>query len=203
MEQNSQHKDSHSLKVAIFGSTGGSGKAAVEEMLKAGHQVTALVRSPAKLLQVLGLAECPSNLSIIQGDIREVHKIKEAIDAQDVIVSTVGGQMSFSNPLHPTLSDKTICHDAIKCIIEALGKVEKPPNRLIALSTTGIDEARDVPLLMLPLYHWLLSEPHQDKINMEKAIVDAGKHGVIKEWVIIRPAFLTDGPKTEQYRAVS
>ena len=27
---------------------------------------------------------------------------------------------------------------------------------------------------MIPLYHWMLAEPHKDKVNMEKAILDAG-----------------------------
>jgi hypothetical protein len=39
----------------------------VEEMLKAGHHVTTLVRSKDKLLQMLGLSDCPTNLSIVQG----------------------------------------------------------------------------------------------------------------------------------------
>jgi nucleoside-diphosphate-sugar epimerase len=67
MANSSQDKTSRLLRVAVFGSTGGSGKAAVEEILKAGHHVTALVRSPPKLLQMLGLPDCPANLSIIQG----------------------------------------------------------------------------------------------------------------------------------------
>jgi putative NADH-flavin reductase len=90
-----------SLKVAIFGSTGGSGKATLVECLQAGHNVTTLVRSQEKLLKMLDASECPANLSIVQGDIRDLQKIKQVIDGKDVIVCAVGGTISFSNPLRP------------------------------------------------------------------------------------------------------
>ena len=37
------------MKLAIFGATGGTGRALVEQALAAGHEVTALVRDPARV----------------------------------------------------------------------------------------------------------------------------------------------------------
>ncbi len=55
--------------------------------------------------------------------------------------------------------------------------MSNPPRRVIAISSTGIDNRRDIPVTMIPLYHWLLAQPHADKKNMEKALLDAGMNG--------------------------
>lgn len=90
-------------RIAIFGSTGGSGLAALRECLASGHDVTALVRSKDKLIQLLQQNndtkdELPSNLTIVQGDIRDVEKVKEVIEGRDVIVSAIGMLLFTSIP---------------------------------------------------------------------------------------------------------
>lgn len=208
------------MKLVIFGSTGGCGLAAMRDCLSAGHDVTVLVRSKDKLTQLFHQQnsqtnnneehknnitnnDLPPNLSVVQGDIRDVDKVKEVIEGRDVIINGVGGVLSFSNPFSPSLTDPTICHDAISNIISAMSQVSNAPHRLIVVSTTGIDSTRDIPLAMIPLYHWLLHQPHADKKNMEQDIIDAGNKGIIKEWIIVRPALLTEGPLTKTYRAGS
>ncbi|ORX96615.1 NAD(P)-binding protein [Basidiobolus meristosporus CBS 931.73] len=186
------------LKVVIFGSTGGSGKAALVNAIEAGHTVTVLVRDSSKL-DSLG-PENKAKIRIVEGNIKDTEKVKEVIEGQQVVVSAIGGAMDFSNPLKPTLSDPTICMDAITNIISAISTAANPPTRLIALSTTGISNSRDIPLLFLPLYHWMLAVPHEDKKKMEEAIVEAGEKGIIKEWIIVRPGLLTNGEKTGNYQ---
>ena len=39
------------MQLAIFGGTGPTGQQLIEQALSSGHQVTALVRQPAKILQ--------------------------------------------------------------------------------------------------------------------------------------------------------
>jgi len=43
------------MKILVMGATGGSGRAAVAELLAAGHEVTALVRRPEALQAQDGL----------------------------------------------------------------------------------------------------------------------------------------------------
>ena len=66
---------------------------------------------------------------------------------------------------------------------------------LTAISTTGISDTRDIPLAMLPLYHWMLRVPHSDKKIMEDRILEAQSMKVIKDFVLVRPSLLVDGPK--------
>lgn len=74
-------------------------------------------------------------------------------------------------------------------------KKKKKPT-LVVISTTGIsDSGRDVPLAMLPLYHWLLPIPHKDKKMMEKLLIEesSSSSSAIENFVAVRPSLLTNG----------
>ena len=92
--------------------------------------------------------------------------------------------------------DPTICEDGTKAILSALleleveGKLSKEPS-LILLSTTGISDKRDIPVAMMPLYHWMLSMPHKDKKKMEDVMISG--EGRRRKWVLVRPSLLIDG----------
>jgi hypothetical protein len=50
---------------------------------------------------------------------------------------------------------------------------------------------RDIPIAMIPMYHWSLQVPHADKKEMEEVL-----DGCDRDWIAIRPSFLTDGAGT-------
>ncbi|KAL9640276.1 MAG: hypothetical protein Q9164_000372 [Protoblastenia rupestris] len=167
-----------------------------------------------------------AHLTIIQGDVRDPQSVSQTLAPPtkiqnpnsttknpivDLIISGIGRPPIFTpNPLNPTFDDPTICQDAIGTILAALRNnlqqqhqpsSSSPPLRkkplLVALSTTGISaQARDVPLAMIPLYHWVLAVPHKDKKEMEALLVaEAAKpphERVIEDFVIVRPSLLTD-----------
>lgn len=146
-----------------------------------------------------------ANLTIVSGTATELEPIKQTIqmgnpgsELAGIIVSGIGGKLLFSNPLSPTLDNPTICQDAMRTIITAVDEVNRSAEQqkkplLIALSTTGIsDIQRDLPIAMIPMYHWMLKVPHEDKKAMEKIIIDNGKD-ILGGHVIVRPSLLTDG----------
>lgn len=146
-----------------------------------------------------------ANLTIVSGTATELEPVKQTIqmgnpdpESADIIVSGIGGKLLFSNPLSPTLDNPTICQDAMRTIFTAVDEVNRSAEQkkkplLIALSTTGIsDIQRDLPIAMIPMYHWMLKVPHEDKKAMEKIIIDSGKD-VLGGRVIVRPSLLTDG----------
>lgn len=156
------------------------------------------------------------HLTIVQGNSKDPVKVTEALKVNnvvaDMILSGVGGVPVFKpNPLRPTLDDPTICQDTVSTILKALrelhsdsessqDKKKKKPT-LVVISTTGIsDSGRDVPLAMLPLYHWLLPIPHKDKKMMEQLLVEEIKSdddddasSAIENFVAVRPSLLTNG----------
>ena len=70
------------MKVIIFGATGGIGKWAVKHAQEKGYDVSVYVRNPAKIKD--------ASLNVIQGEVNDYEKMKEAIRGQDAVVWTVG-----------------------------------------------------------------------------------------------------------------
>ncbi|WP_030157914.1 NAD(P)-dependent oxidoreductase [Streptomyces sp. NRRL S-244] len=69
-------------KIALFGATGTIGSRVLREALDRGHQVTAVVRDPARLAD--------SGAEVVPGDVLDPHSVAEAAAGRDVVVSAVG-----------------------------------------------------------------------------------------------------------------
>lgn len=115
----------------------------------------------------------------------------------------IGGLPKFTpNPLKPTLDDPVVCQSAMSAVVASLKDiVSQSANRharrplLTAISTTGLAAKRDIPIAMVPLYHWMLGTAHEDKRVMEKMVEDAKAEGLIRDYVIVRASLLTDGKR--------
>jgi hypothetical protein len=119
----------------------------------------------------------------------------------DIIVSGIGGTPVFKpNPFRPTLDDPTICQDATSTVLKSLKaslRADMKRPLFVVVSTTGIsNHGHDIPIAMIPLYHWLLPVPHADKKKMEGllATVVQSASPAIAGFVAVRPSLLTDGP---------
>lgn len=175
-----------------------------------------VVRNPEKLKNLLtdrGIYDSATAniLTVTKGSVSETDLVRKVLLYADIpvdlIVFGIGGKMSFENPLKPTLDNPTVCQDAIRVVFEASrtldpanGEAASEHNRkplLAVLSTTGISEKRDLPILMMPMYKWMLKVPHVDKKAMEelifKEIALARAERGIENYIIVRPSFLTDG----------
>ncbi len=69
------------MKIVLIGATGFIGSAILQEALNRGHQVTAIVRHPEKLLQ-------HPNLVAQQGDVRKEIQVPELVVGHDAVVSS-------------------------------------------------------------------------------------------------------------------
>lgn len=185
--------------LALFGSTGGCINTTLRLALAAGYEVTCLIRTPSKLSSLA--AQYP-NLHLVPGDIYDLPSIKEALVEQetrrvvDIVISGVGMVMQ-RNGLGFTSTQPEICEMGTRNILHALGELESEGKggvggegpRIVLLSTTGISSrGRDIPLAMIPLYHWMLAVPHADKRKMEDAIIESGRR-----FVCVRPSLLMHG----------
>jgi putative NADH-flavin reductase len=76
--------DGEAMKLVIFGATGRTGVHLVKQALAAGHSVTALVRTPAKLtLQ-------HERLTVLQGDAQDAAKVAQAVAGAEAVISVLG-----------------------------------------------------------------------------------------------------------------
>jgi putative NADH-flavin reductase len=166
------------MKIVVFGASGKTGLVTVFQALEKGHSVTAFARDPTSVtIQHM-------NLQVIQGDILDYEKVKQAVKGQDVVISTLGVQ---------SRKYTTVLSDGTANIIRAMN--ESNVKRFICMSSAGIlgnDSGFWFGKIFLPLF---LKQVFEDKKRQMKLIMDSNL-----DWVIIRPVGLTDAPKTGKYK---
>ena len=166
------------MRIAIFGANGKTGILTVYQALDKGHQVTAFARDPS------GVTITHKNIRIVQGDILEYEKVKQAVEGQEAIISALGNDKK---------GRKTILSEGTRNIIKAMEECHV--NRFICMSAAGIlrnDAGFMFGKIIIPLF---LKQIYEDKIRQMEIIKESHL-----EWVIIRPVSLTDAPKTGSYK---
>jgi putative NADH-flavin reductase len=171
------------MKIVIFGAAGATGRILVERALAQGHEVTAFDRHTAPLT-----IEHPK-LSLVQGDIFQPSQVEKAIAGQDVVISVLGVRPGVTTP---------VCSEGTKNIIAAMQK--QGVKRFICQSAfvvAALDgEWREIPW-MVPILPFFprVKAMFEDKVIQEHEIRESKL-----DWIIVRPATLTDGLSTGEYR---
>jgi len=81
---------SESETIAIFGSTGNTGKEVLTAALEKGYKVRVMVRNPAKLSDSI---KNNSDVTIFIGDVSSKNTIKETVKGAHYVISVVGGAL--------------------------------------------------------------------------------------------------------------
>lgn len=165
------------MHMAVFGATGRAGRVLTARALELGHQVSALVRDPARLGDLTH-----ERLHLVVGDVRDAKATTEAIANTDAVVSMLGA----------TRTAPHTCAEGIGTILPAMTALGVKP--LIVLSNYGIAESRHrSPYVAVS---WLLERSVLlDKERMEELIKASST-----QWTVIRAPILTNGPRTDAYR---
>jgi putative NADH-flavin reductase len=72
------------LKIAVIGSTGGTGLEVIKQGIQRDHVITTLARHPEKLEGISGIN------STIKGDALNFKDVRRTIEGQDVVISVLG-----------------------------------------------------------------------------------------------------------------
>lgn len=172
------------MKLAVFGGTGKTGIPFVEAALAAGHDVTALARTPSKMTM-----QHPQ-LNVIQGDALRAEDVEKTIAGADAVVSLLGHTRGTPTPDNM----QTV---AMGLITEAMKR--HGVRRLVSLTGAGVSAPQDQPKLPNHIISFLL------KTISPKVLKDAQDHvAVIQrsgvDYVIVRGPMLTDAPRVGSYR---
>lgn len=171
------------MRIAVFGSTGGTGRLLVERALDAGHDVTAVARNPAKVT----LAH--DRLRVVPGDVLDLPSVEAAAAGADAVMSAVGLRSRKSPPA---------CGPGMTNLIKAMQAAGV--RRFVGISAAPVgrrDEGDRLlyRLTVLRVLRALLKAPYADLAEMEEK---AGRSDL--EWTIFRPPALSDKPPTGRYR---
>jgi len=169
------------FRLLVIGATGGTGLQLVEQALAQGHEVTAFVRNPARL------SLRHEKLRVVQGDVLQPASLTPAMQGQDAVLCALGHKR-FLGP-------SRILSQGTANILNAMQNANVP--RFICESSLALGNSAGrgglvatffLYPLILPFYVW-------DKLWQEKLIEESDV-----DWVIVRPAALTNGPARGQYR---
>ncbi|OKI04543.1 3-beta hydroxysteroid dehydrogenase [Streptomyces sp. CB02923] len=171
-------------KIAIFGANGTIGSRVLDEALRRGHQVTAVVRDPAKITKT------DPNLTVTTGDILDPGSVAAVAEGQDVLVSAVGGG---DGPGHiATIKPAT------ESLVAGLRTLGAAAPRLITVGGAGslrtpdgkqVWDKEGLPEFLLQIMH-----AHGDALDFYRTVTDV-------RWTNVSPAALIEpGERTGGYR---
>jgi putative NADH-flavin reductase len=172
------------MNILIVGATRGIGRQLLEQALTSGHNVTALVRDPRRL------ALQHERLRVVKGDILDADSVARVMAGQDAVCCTIGIKL----PWPPV----TVFSEGTRNLLQAMKKTGV--RRLLCVTGIGAGDSRGhggflYDYLILPV---LFRTVYADK-NRQEALIKASD----VDWTIVRPGFLTNGPLTKNYRALT
>jgi putative NADH-flavin reductase len=167
------------MKVLIIGATGATGQILIREGLAQGHEITALVRNPSALPS----EEHPPR--VVEGNALEASSLDAAVAGQDAVLSALGTRSS-----RPT----TLFSESTHNLISAMDN--HGVRRLVCITGIGVGDSKGhVGFLYDRIIRpFIVKNVYEDKERQEEAIKQSDL-----DWVIVRPAQLTDEPARGKY----
>ncbi|MBI4194745.1 MAG: SDR family oxidoreductase [Betaproteobacteria bacterium] len=172
------------MNILIVGASRGIGRQLLEQALAAGHTVTVLVRNPQRL------AARHEHLRVVKGNILEPDSLAPAMSGQDAVCCTIGVRTPWDQP--------GVFSEGTKNLLQAMKKVGV--KRLLCVTGIGAGDSKGhggflYDCIMRP---FLFGPIYSDKDRQESLIKASDV-----DWTIVRPGFLTNGPLTKNYRALT
>ncbi|KZE81193.1 3-beta hydroxysteroid dehydrogenase [Paenibacillus elgii] len=167
------------MKIALVGATGTIGQRILEEALSRGHQVTAIVRDPARVTKQ------NENLKAVAGDVFNADSLAAAAAGHDIVISAYG----------PAHGQEEKLAQAAQALVDAAKKAGV--SRLLTVGGAGsLEVAPGVQLVDTPEFpaEWKgIALAHRDALEVYRRSE--------LDWTNLSPAALIQpGEKTGQYR---
>ncbi|MFJ8785380.1 MULTISPECIES: NAD(P)-dependent oxidoreductase [unclassified Streptomyces] len=173
------------MKLTVFGATGGIGRELVRQGLAAGHDVTAVVRDPARLT-VTG-----ERLEVVRADLTDPEVLRPAVAGRDAVLSGLGPRAR---------KDAGVAARLTRVVLAAMEAEQV--RRVLAVSAGPVGPAPvkegAVDRWMRGLVSAVLKDVYADLSEMEAELAASGT-----DWTVVRPPRLQDKPVTGVYRVVT
>ena len=168
------------MKVLVVGATGGSGRAAVTELVGRGHDVTALSRHASSLPGVRG----------IDGDATDAATVDRLVQGQDAVVVTLGiSESAVRVRLRgPSGTPLDIRSRGTRTVLAAMHR--HGVRKVVVQTSYGVGPTSDTLPLANRLIFALLLRPQI--ADTERQGTELRASGL--DWVEVQPVTLTDEP---------
>jgi putative NADH-flavin reductase len=173
------------MRVTVFGASGAIGRLVVQRLLDDGHQVTALVRTPAKLTLT------HPHLTVVPGQLSDRDAVEQAVTGAEAVISALGPSLKRS-------VTGTLLTDGTRTIVQAME--EQKITRFVGLATPSLADPRDRPRwkhTVLPVAAGLMFPDALAELKgMTKAVTDSGV-----DYTVARTTSPTNKPATGRIRS--
>jgi putative NADH-flavin reductase len=172
------------VRLTIFGATGRTGRPLIEQALQRGHQVTAVVRDPAKLSVASG------NLDVVQADVFDAEALKPALDGADAALSALG--------IVSRKDTTPVCYQGTRSILQAMSSVGT--RRIVVVSAqpvlrTNAGNPAWFNKTVQPILRSVFHNNYADLERMERVLADSSA-----DWTVIRAPYLVNKKGKGRYR---
>lgn len=172
------------MNIAIFGASGAAGKLLTERSLAAGHQVTALLRTPEKF-------PLRDRVRVVQGNAFDPEAVCRTIEGADVVLSALGAR---------SLKKEDVLERAVPLIVTAMQ--QERVRRVIVLGSAGaLPTSLDKQpawrrwIVQNIVYNTFLKWPVASQIS-QYANLSASN----LDWTMVMPPMLVNSPGQGTYR---
>jgi putative NADH-flavin reductase len=174
------------MKILLLGATGAVGKLVLDQLLREGHHVTAMVRN-ASLVQM-----AHPRFNLVQGEATVGTDIERFLAGQDAVISTIGA---------PTNKKTTLRTDVATNL--AAGMNKHGVGRLVWLDAAGVGSSKKFVQRSSFIFGRILMPMFLDRMYEDAAVADSIIEKSGCEWVIVRPMSFSYGPKAEKITVVT
>jgi putative NADH-flavin reductase len=172
------------MKIALFGASGGTGTLLTNRCVAAGHQVTALLRSPDTF-------PLRDKVDVIYGDACDPHAVLATIKGADAVLSALGAR---------SLGKEDVLERGVPHIVA--GMQQTGVRRIIVLGSAGAlpDSLKKQPfyrrwIVQKILYNTLLKWPVTSQISQYATLSSSDL-----DWTMVMPPMLRNTTSRGHYR---
>lgn len=178
------------MNIVVFGATGGTGRHVVDQLLRAGHEVTAVVRRPEEVAPRDGL-------TVRAGDVTRAESLGESCKGADVVVSCIGPRAKYGGQVGAGLRPGTVMSVGTVNMVAAAEAAGV--RRFVFQSGIGLSDGHELSRAsrwVMCVWRPLFAAAIRDKAKGERHLRNSGL-----EWVIVRPVGLSRAKATGRYVA--
>jgi len=172
------------MKIAIFRASGCTGLLLTSRCLAAGHQVTALLRSPDTF-------PLRDKVNVVYGNAFDMQRVRETVEGADVVLSALGAR---------SLKREAVLERAVPLIVSAMQQTGV--RRIIVLGSAGAlpDSLDKQPawrrwIVEKIVYKTLLKWPVASQISQYATLSTSNL-----DWTMVMPPMLSNAPAHGTYR---
>lgn len=171
------------FKIVIFGASGKTGRLLVDQALDRGHEVTAVVRDTAKFTAK------HKNLKVVLGQVLDPASTNELIPGHDAVLSALA-------PTGGGSGQQLIYSDSARSVLPAMSK--HGIKRYVCITNALLENDPALSFAFRYIFRPILLRRVVEDGHRLEAYLHENDDWC--EWTTVRPAGLTDGPLTKNYK---